>query len=494
MHMRNFLIFSAIVIVFFLLFIVKGVVFLDSDFGWHIRMGQLILKQGIPRTDPFAYTMPSFIYIDPEWLMDIGIAWLYPVVGMLGLSIIFATFGITTFVLQFYRKYNTWTPVLLLLAFASVFSLFGVRMQVISWLFFSLLIWLLSCQSKNKIVRYMPIPLFFIWTNLHGGFPLGLIYLFIFYATHRLQTKTFSWEELFIWILSVAVTFVNPYGYMLWHEQWVIFTDHSLRFSIVEWMPTIMFLRVSMWMYIVISITLFIRYHKRLSLQQKALYIIILIPGLSSYRHIPLWIIASILPTLQTSSYFCEEVKKYKGGLRRQDIFLKILFILALFISIWEISTTFIWRTQNMGSFTYPEQAINFIKKDLPKGNIFTTYEWGGYLDWKLPEKKVFIDGRMACARQEDPPAGESANIFREYQKAMYGTRKDFYRTMKKYNVEILILPKPEEYKKNILDKTFENFFYKFAQSPKPKENKFADFTIIYQDQNSIVYKIKENN
>lgn len=34
-------------------------------------------------------------------------------------------------------------------------------------------------------------------------------------------------------------------------------------------------------------------------------------------------------------------------------------------------------------------------------GNIFNTYEWGGYLIWKLPKMKVFVDGRMPAWKDD---------------------------------------------------------------------------------------------
>ena len=38
---------------------------------------------------------------------------------------------------------------------------------------------------------------------------------------------------------------------------------------------------------------------------------------------------------------------------------------------------------------------VNFLTQNQIKGKIFNYYNWGGYLIWRYPSEKVFIDGRM---------------------------------------------------------------------------------------------------
>src|SRR3990167_10696773 len=59
---------------------------LDPDFGWHVRMGNYILANGIPQTDPLSYTMPNFPFIDHEWLTNVLMAVGYERLGMAGLA------------------------------------------------------------------------------------------------------------------------------------------------------------------------------------------------------------------------------------------------------------------------------------------------------------------------------------------------------------------------------------------------------------------------
>lgn len=54
---------------------------------------------------------------------------------------------------------------------------------------------------------------------------------------------------------------------------------------------------------------------------------------------------------------------------------------------------------------------MQYIKEHQLLGNLFNEYNWGGYLVWQLPEKPVFIDGRMAVWKTPNQ------DIFAEYNK-----------------------------------------------------------------------------
>jgi hypothetical protein len=50
----------------------------------------------------------------------------------------------------------------------------------------------------------------------------------------------------------------------------------------------------------------------------------------------------------------------------------------------------------NMEDFKerFPVHAVEFLKEEMPKGNMFNSYNFGGYLIWALEEYPVFVDGR----------------------------------------------------------------------------------------------------
>src|SRR5476651_104309 len=76
------------------LYWLRGSVILDPDFGWHVRMGQIILSKGIPATDVFSYTMPSFPMVDHEWLTNVFLAFSYPFSHLGGLAVLFSVLAV----------------------------------------------------------------------------------------------------------------------------------------------------------------------------------------------------------------------------------------------------------------------------------------------------------------------------------------------------------------------------------------------------------------
>ena len=129
----SFFFFGLTILIYFL----KAKNYLDPDFGWSLRLGEFILKNGIPRTDPFSYTMPSYPYVDYEWLTHLGMIKIYSLFGYTGLALIFTVIAISAILISIRGTDIKFIPLQILFASAVLFSYFGIRSQVITWLFFA---------------------------------------------------------------------------------------------------------------------------------------------------------------------------------------------------------------------------------------------------------------------------------------------------------------------------------------------------------------------
>jgi len=401
---------------FFLLFFLKGLLFLDPDFGWHLKVGELILSSGIPKADPFSYTMPSFPFVDHEWLTDILIFKLYHFGGFTLLSLVF---GLAASGAIFLTSKN-FASGFFLLTVGTLLSFAGIRPQVISWFFLALLLRLLSLKQSRKICLW---PLLFIfWANLHGGFAIGLVTIFVFLTFKAFRTKKIVFAEVAALGLSVLATVINPYGLTLWHEIWQSFSDVSLHSRIAEWTPTFFNFHFLFLALVASSLLLILRYIKKFYLEELALYFGFLMASFSSQRHVPLWTIVALPLIFKALSFLKEEVSFYKEGSLRLQKAQKVFLGSSLFLlSLWSIFNLYQARLLSLDRF-YPGQAVAFLKKNCPEGEIFSYYGWGGYLIWQLPEKKVFIDGRMPSWRRSKRIPGESNYALDDYLKVV--TRK----------------------------------------------------------------------
>jgi hypothetical protein len=42
----------------------------------------------------------------------------------------------------------------------------------------------------------------------------------------------------------------------------------------------------------------------------------------------------------------------------------------------------------------FPPRAVDFLRAHPQQGHMFNLFQWGGYLEWKLPQDPTFIDSR----------------------------------------------------------------------------------------------------
>jgi len=81
-------------VILFAAFWLKGNLFLDPDFGWRLKTGELVLTQGIPETDPFTYTMPSFPWVDHAWSQSLLMYIAHSLSGYAGLALVYSLFAV----------------------------------------------------------------------------------------------------------------------------------------------------------------------------------------------------------------------------------------------------------------------------------------------------------------------------------------------------------------------------------------------------------------
>lgn len=487
--------FISIVGIFFLFltFYLKGVFYLDPDFGWHFGMGKYILEHGIPKTDPFSYTMPSYPFVDHEWLTNIVIFKLYPVINMWGLSAVAAILTLAALLISLPKGLNRWSIIPLLLSVAVIMPFVGVRPQVETWFFLAILLKISLDREIWQKWRFVLPILFAIWVNFHGGFAVGIVALFIIIALRFWEDKVLETSNVLILIMSLLATLLNPYGIRIWWEIWMQVSDGSLRWSIEEWIPIFFRIDLAYLLYLSFSTLIVWRYRKKLPLATLIIFLIFGLAGISSQRHIPLWLIVALPAVALSLQYFYQEIKVNSISIKRFNLTYKIFLVVTIVIlGIWSyltLQSSKGWEE----SKTYPQDAINFLKNHQIQGHIFAPYNWGGYLIWKLPTEKVFIDGRMPSWRRAVTNSNESNRAFDDYTKVFYedmGLSEIFA----KYDISTVLWQVPSKVsQKNSfaqnLQNEFERYFYKKPVKPLFKQLEEAGWKEIYQDNIAIVYQ-----
>ncbi|NJN80629.1 MAG: hypothetical protein HC797_09275 [Anaerolineales bacterium] len=254
----------------------------------------------------------------------------------------------------------------------------------------------------NKRPRWLMIPLFALWSNIHGGWIWGLLLLIAHIAgelTSQITSKERSWDDiksLIGWsaLAALAVGF-NPNGLVIWLlpfqqinvslqiQEWLSPDFHRIDFHPFLWMIFLLLLSASLQKTELVStfqspwfchISLFF------STQHRAFAIVaapILIDWMNAALQHFQWD-ARLKPKVQLP--------------RPLRLFVNSLLVLTLVTSA--LGNAYLVSLPEQVDTNYPTAAIEWIKTNQPKGKLFNSYNWGGYLLWTLPEYLVFIDGR----------------------------------------------------------------------------------------------------
>ena len=437
---KNGYVYLLLYTLFFILCIYRGVVILDPDFGWILRMGKIILERGIPEKDPFSYTMSSYPFIAHQWLSEAIIAYLYRLIGGLGLAAVFAFFVVFSLFISVSRiakAYKNWLFVPLFLAICLLADFVSVRPQIFSWVLFSVLIKLLFSDFKHKALLT---PIIFLgWVNLHGGFAAGFIILFLITACEVFENKRAVRESAVTLALSFLATIINPYGLRVWQEPIMTITDRTLSRYIVEWQSAVYISNFLFWIYLSFSAIFIVIYRRTFKLSEKVVFVFLLFSALSSKKQIPLFVLFSLPLLVYALSLFYAEAKKIKFGAIRFKRLYRYLSILVITLYI----PFLIVLVQRLSLFKeekfYPVKAVELLQEEYPGGRIFTLYEWSGYINWKLPKYKIFINGMMSIWRGHEKP-NESPHALVEYRDILIG-KKSFKDVIRKYGITTVLLP-----------------------------------------------------
>ncbi|MBI3443133.1 hypothetical protein HY008_00505, partial [Candidatus Woesebacteria bacterium] len=423
----------------FVVFWVKGIYFLDPDFGWHLASGQLILSEGFSKTDRFSYTMPSFPEVRHDWLSEVIIAKLYGLVGYIGLSFLFSALAFFSFLVVikkgFFNDYKVLVP--LTLAASVILPYIGIRTQVVTLFFFAVLISILFNQAKNLFIL---VPIFTLWANLHGGFSSGLAVLYLVLVLRMLRERKINTRYVAVLAFSTLATFLNPYGIILWREVRDTVLGSPLRWTISEWAPSIFVFSFPLVLLFSLSSIFIWRARKRIKFEKLVLYILFLLEGIVSRRHVPLWAIVSLPLTIETLGFFRKELPGKSGAIIRFKKAVKISLFASLVLFIFQSTISLKDAILLNENVFYPKNAVLLLKNNLPQGQIFSEYGWGGYLIWKLPEKRVFIDGRMAVWKWKGGISEETDNAFEDYFKIL-SNDLNFEDISEKYTIDTVLWP-----------------------------------------------------
>ena len=413
----------------------------DSDFWWHLRTGQYILEtRSLPVPDPFAFTTAAAplayrgedavrqFNLTHEWLGQVSLYAAYRAAGFPGVvvlrALLLAAFCSLAGLAAWRRSGvadHAWMAGLIAAATAVPFAL--DRPQLFTYLFLALAVVILESRRR---VWLLP-PLFLIWANCHGGFFLGWVVLVAYCAealVARLRHSVLA-EERALWLWSAAAVLasgINPNGFRALQVLF-LYRSSAMQSSLLEWA------RPPLW--------------------PPPLFALLLAgaAGAMAWARRTVRISDWLLLTAFAAAAFTAERNTIFIGFFA-PVFLaaylpwkRALPAVAGWVAAAALAAAIIWGMAagdffelRAAEWRYPTGAAGFLASHQVTERMFNTYEYGGYLMWRLwPLERVFIDGRALSDR-----------VFDDYARILYNHDdsggKSGAQLLDQYGVNVIVM------------------------------------------------------
>ncbi len=417
----------------------------DFDLGWHLRNGQYFFMTGhVLRDNILSFVWPNFHWVQISWGYDLIVYLIFTYLGFFGLAFSAGLITLFIFLIITWPIKRLHPSILLLLAViyltqTVLMYLTGLRDQTVSALFFTftLVISVRFLEGKKDRIGKVPLfytlpPLFLIWANLHGGFILGLgiliamwtgfIPLFLIKPKTTISFK--SWVKFgFIMLLSSLLPIINPWGIALYTEA----IKHTVNLNltlVTEWSPITDYpLFTVITSLITIFVVVALVYTKRLAaLPYLVGFLLITSLAFGAVRFLILFGIMAV--------YFLSQTLPEINFKFLNKTWLKVVLVVVLLsLVIYDARGpqnyfnfpkpnifTYNWNDYCMLTSSCDENITKMMIANPPKGNGYNPYNYGGYLEWRVPKVKTFVDGRMAAWEENGqvPPIRQTLDLSSE--------------------------------------------------------------------------------
>src|SRR6266404_1934390 len=377
-----------------------------SDLWWHIATGRwIVTHKALPLTDSWSFTRAGQPWLQHEWLSDLIFQLWVSLFGMNSLVYWKWSILILTFLLLFHLARRLTSDPLasyaaVLVAVATAAPFLDIRPHLYSALGYVLLLYLTLLREQPPL--FLPL-MFLLWVNLHGGFFFGLMALTVLLLPAILSSRSaVRRRTIIIWMASVLACLFNPNGIRAFTYPLRYAFDSSSPFAQaigVWWSPLVSggikapFYPYAIGIFLAASVVLLLkREHrsKKNTWPALALGVLTLAMSLTSRRFIILFAISQSLVVAPALAVVIPVRVQRIPRLAAPALaaLLGLIWLLPYPLSPY----AFHYLTVEDA---FPIDTCNFIEANQLSGNVFSYYNWGGYLHLRTDGRmKVYIDGR----------------------------------------------------------------------------------------------------
>jgi hypothetical protein len=413
-----------LVITLVLIFLAAARTPIDSDMWWHLRAGSETWIDGQPLLhDTASFTRLNSPWINHSWLSQVFMYLAFQLGGYLALGATVALLAAGMMALVFLQQDGPGLlrSFLLILSTTVASVVWTPRPQTVSLFLFAFTGYILFLYKwRQRDYAWVLVPLFILWSNLHGGYPLGLLAIGSMIAgetiNHLLKVRgpqVLEWKKvrklILIGVVCYLVVAVNPNGVGAWLIPFQTVGVRVLQNFIQEWAsPDFHNLIQQTLLWLVFTLIAAVGLSGRRIDGSDLVTVIVfgLMAFIARRNYGPLALVAApvisrhlwiFLRDMRRSKDFkdrneTETAKPIPNWQRGLNLLIVAVLGFAALGKLYVVTHPAFINTYLQT--TYPLGAVTWIREWDQGGNVFNEYGWGGYISWTVQETAIFVDGR----------------------------------------------------------------------------------------------------
>jgi hypothetical protein len=314
-------------------------------------------------------------------------------------------------------------------------------------------------------------PLFAIWANCHGGFFLGWV-MVAAYAAEALREK--QWRMPLAGAAALLASGINPNGFRVLQDL-RYYRQSYLTSKLLEWSAPRLWPPGVFTFLLVGAAGVLLWRRREVRLSDWLLFAAFGAAALSAQRNT---FLVGFLAAVLIASYLPRKpaLPVRRAGLmpawRRNLPALAQLAAAPLLLAAVAIGIARGGMFQlRAAEWKLPSGAADFLLAHRITQPIFNTYEYGGYLIWRLwPHQRVFIDGRAL-----------SETVFRDYGRILYNVEEagaaDAQAILDRYGVQALVM-NTFEYSQGLV----------YMLAPALADPSQSKWKLVYSDPTAVIF------
>jgi tetratricopeptide (TPR) repeat protein len=422
---RAFLILGAVALIYALLAGLRTAS--DFDLGWQLATGRWVVQHhAVPYIDVLSYTAAG-----EPWTYPVGAGVIFYgayLLGGYGLISWMGALACAGTIALLLRRGSAVTAALAIVAVPLIALRTTPRADMFTVVLFAAFLSLLWEQHRSgRAALWLLPPLMLAWVNLHFGFAAGLGLIAAYVGVELLQVifdranrrdAIARLRRARIWLLStVLVTLLNPWGWGIYRALLLQQRANNLQQSLItEWgrvplswaaVQNAIWLRQTggaiYWLLAIALVAALLALWRA----QWGAAILLLAASYPAVRSARMGALFACVVVVVASPLLSSAIAELASRLRPARVrwmatAAVVLFVVLASLRGFDLITN---RHYVQGadetvfgpgvSWWFPQRAAAFIERENLPGEIFNSYNEGGYLAWRLgPQRLAYIDGR----------------------------------------------------------------------------------------------------